>query len=252
MVEYAKKVVAEQQPEGRLSWSAVVTGPFYDWVSIRKRTDDDDGGKEKGERLMGETSALSLGTSVSISTIRRLHCMMREKGSSPRYVEKPSEVISPWGKCFFSKKRNTHKEHPTSRLTYTNQTTLSKIGASVAALLTRPTKYANSYIFISSFTTSQAAMFAAVKAASGTKDTDWTIENKSTEAYMQEGREKVAQGNIYGTYDLIFGSVFGGSKYGSDYGTRREISNEELGLEEEDLESVTREVLEGQRPQVEW
>ena len=34
-VAYAKKVVAEQ-PEGeggRLSWSSVVTGPFYDWVS---------------------------------------------------------------------------------------------------------------------------------------------------------------------------------------------------------------------------
>ena len=33
VAEYAKKVVAEQGPEGRLSWSGVVTGPFYDWVS---------------------------------------------------------------------------------------------------------------------------------------------------------------------------------------------------------------------------
>ncbi len=32
VVEYAKKVVAEQG-EGGLSWSAVVTGSFYDWVS---------------------------------------------------------------------------------------------------------------------------------------------------------------------------------------------------------------------------
>ena len=69
---------------------------------------------------------------------------------------------------------------------------------------------------------------------------------------MQEGREKAAQGDVYGTYNLIFGTVFGGSKYGSDYGNRREISNKELGLEEEDLESVTKEVLEGKRPRVEW
>ncbi len=70
---------------------------------------------------------------------------------------------------------------------------------------------------------------------------------------MQEGREKLAQGNVYGMYDLIFGTLFGGSKYGSDYANGREISNKELGLEEEeDLESVTREVLEGKRPQVEW
>ena len=40
--------------------------------------------------------------------------------------------------------------------------------------------------------------------------------------------------------------------YGSDYGNRREISNKELGLEEEDLERVTREVLEGKRVLVEW
>ncbi len=150
----------------------------------------------------------------------------------------------------FSKKRNTQRAPHIRTDVY--QTTLSKTGASVAALLSRPTQYANSHIFISSFTTSQAAIFTAVKAASGTKDTDWTIEKKSTEAHMQEGREKAAQGDIHGTYDLVFGSIFGGSKYGSDYGNRREISNEELGLEEEDLESVTREVLEGKRPRVEW
>lgn len=46
--------------------------------------------------------------------------------------------------------------------------------------------------------------------------------------------------------------MLGGSKYGSDYGNKREIANKELGLEKEDLESVTREVLEGKRPQVEW
>ena len=69
---------------------------------------------------------------------------------------------------------------------------------------------------------------------------------------MEKAREKVAQGDIHGVYDLIFGSTFGGSKYASDYGNTKEIANKELGLEEEDLESVTREVLEGKRPQVEW
>ena len=135
---------------------------------------------------------------------------------------------------------------------YTPQTTLTQVGRAVASLLAHPTKYANSYVFISSFTTSQAAIFTAIRAATGTETTDWTIENKSVEAHMEKAREKVAQGDIHGVYDLIFGSTFGGSKYGSDYGNRREIANKELGLEEEDLESVTREVLEGKRPQVEW
>ena len=32
-VEYAKKAVAEQPEGGKLSWSAIINGPFYDWVS---------------------------------------------------------------------------------------------------------------------------------------------------------------------------------------------------------------------------
>ena len=69
---------------------------------------------------------------------------------------------------------------------------------------------------------------------------------------MQEGSEKAAQGDVYGGYDLSFGSLFGKSEYGSNDRNRREISDEELRLEEEDLESVTREDLEGKRPQVNW
>ena len=177
--------------------------------------------------------------------------MMRERGSSPRYVEIFSQFISPWRDISFSEKaKEISKAFHIETDIY--QTTLSQIGASVASLLAQPTNYANTYVFISSFTISQAAMFAAVKAATGTKPTDWTVENKSTEAYIQGGREKAAQGGIHGVYDLIFGSTFGGSKYGSDHGNREEISNKELGLKEEDSESVTREVLEEKRPQVEW
>ena len=175
---------------------------------------------------------------------------MRERESSPRYVESLASHFSVAGYSFSEKAKERLKAFHIETDLY--QTTLSQIGAAVASLLAHPTKYANSYVFIFSFTISQAAMFAAVKAATGTKPTDWTVENKSTEAYIQGGREKAAQGDIHGVYDLIFGSIFGGSKYGSDYGNRREISNEDLGLEEEDLESVTREVLEGKRPQVEW
>lgn len=46
-----------------------------------------------------------------------------------------------------------------------------------------------------------------------------------------------------GSYDLIFGTTFHGG-YGGDFSAIRKISNAELGLEEESLEKVTREVYE--------
>ena len=72
------------------------------------------------------------------------------------------------------------------------------------------------------------------------------------EGCIQAGNEKFAKGDMDGLYDLIFGSVFGGAKYGSDYANGREIGNKELGIEEESLEKVTKEVLEGDRHVVKW
>ena len=69
---------------------------------------------------------------------------------------------------------------------------------------------------------------------------------------MQAGNEKFAKGDMHGLYDLIFGSIFAGAKYGSDYANEREIGNKELGIEEESLEKVTKEVLEGDRHVVKW
>ena len=69
---------------------------------------------------------------------------------------------------------------------------------------------------------------------------------------MEQGKEKMANGNMYGMFDLIFGSTFGGTKFGSDYANGKKTGNKELGLEEESLESVTKEVLEGDRHVVKW
>lgn len=120
-------------------------------------------------------------------------------------------------------------------------TTLSTVGSAVANALSQPGKYANEYVYVSSFTTSQAEMFAALKTASGTDD--WTVEHKSTEEYLQDGREKAAKGDMMGTLQLIFGTTFQAGN-GADFSSIRKLGNKELGLEVEDVKKVTMEVYE--------
>ena len=128
-------------------------------------------------------------------------------------------------------------------------TTLSTIGTAVASVLSHPEKYANEYVYVSSFTTSQAEIFAALKKASGAED--WSVEQKSSQVYMEGGREKSAKGDIMGLYDLILATTFQKGN-GADYSSIRKIANKELGLEKEDVEKVTKEVYETDRHAVKW
>ena len=92
-------------------------------------------------------------------------------------------------------------------------------------------------------------MLAALKKASGTDN--WAIEEKSAQAYADGGKEKLAKGDQFGMYDILFASIFLQGK-GSDYSKIQKIANKELGLEPEDLEKVTKEVYETDRHVVKW
>ena len=92
-------------------------------------------------------------------------------------------------------------------------------------------------------------MLAALKKASNTDD--WSVEQKSAQAYMDGGNEKLAKGNVMGLYDLIFASTFQKGN-GADFSGGRKVANDELGLEKEDVEKVTREVYETDRHVVKW
>lgn len=128
-------------------------------------------------------------------------------------------------------------------------TTLSTVGTAVANLLSHPEKYVNEYVYISSFTTSQAEMLAALKKASGTNN--WAVEQKSAQAYIDGGNEKSAKGDMMGTYDLIFGTTFQKGN-GADFSSIRKLANRELGLEQENVEQVTKEVYETDKHTVKW
>jgi len=116
-------------------------------------------------------------------------------------------------------------------------------------VLSLPDKYANEYVYISSFTTSQAEMLSALKKATGTDN--WAVGHKSAQTYMDGGREKAAKGDMMGVYDLIFASTFQKGN-GADFSSGRKTANAELGLEKESVEEVTKEVYETDRHAVKW
>ena len=68
-----------------------------------------------GERRKadGRNACLTLGFFLaSMLIIRRLRCMMREWGTSIRYVKHSPQVISPWGIFLFQKKNQKTKSIP--------------------------------------------------------------------------------------------------------------------------------------------
>ena len=71
----------------------------------------------------------------------------------------------------------------------------------------------------------------------------WEVTKGSTVEYIKDGHDKLALGDFSGMLNLIFGSIFQAGN-SADFSSYRKISNEELGLETEDLVKVTKEVME--------
>ncbi|MCJ1476766.1 hypothetical protein MMC13_005435, partial [Lambiella insularis] len=123
-------------------------------------------------------------------------------------------------------------------------TTLSTVGAAVASILSRPAHYANQRLYICSFTTSQQEILAALQANNFSAKPQ--ITQTSTAEYIREGNEKIEKGDFSGILNLIFGRTFQEGN-GAQYSSVRKISNEELGLEKEDLKTVVGEVMRSDR-----
>lgn len=137
-------------------------------------------------------------------------------------------------------------DHGTTKF---DTTTLSTVGDSVASILSRPDKYANERLYITSFTISQQDILLALER------NDPSVKLQTTEAstaeYIQGGHEKIGKGDYSGILDLIFGTTFQ-KGHGSEYSSGRKISNQELGLEREDLVKVVGEVVQTDRHIVKW
>ena len=124
-------------------------------------------------------------------------------------------------------------------------TTTSKVGAAIAACLALPEKtvdekFSNGCLYVSSFRLTQPELFQAIMRVSGTKESDWSIEKKTTYDLIEDGQKMVEGGDAAGNFKVLFGGLFQRGN-GGDYSEK--LHNDVLGLKEEDLEEVMKESI---------
>jgi hypothetical protein len=134
-----------------------------------------------------------------------------------------------------------------------NTTTLKTVGRAVAAVLSLPateqnagepslSTYRNQFLYISSFRVSQRDILDAVEEATGTGDSDWTIEKRSAQAYIDEGHQRIQRGDFYGVGNILYGYHFK-EGLGGDFSSTKGTANAVLRLPKEDLVEETRSVV---------
>lgn len=147
----------------------------------------------------------------------------------------------------FRNKTATLYDEGTTRF---NTTLIPTVGLAVARLLSLPVEsnsgpslsnYANKFIYISSFHTTQREILKAVQKVTNTTDSDWNINKASAQAWIDEGNEKLAKGDFEGMINLLYGGILK-EGLGGDFEATRGISNEVLGLPKEDIVEVVKEV----------
>ena len=140
-----------------------------------------------------------------------------------------------------------------------NTSTLEQVGKGIAALLSLPLEnaespreslrhYANKFIYISSFLTTQRALFDAALRATGTEEKDWKVESATLERRIEKAREELKEGNMRAGADLVYAYYMGEGK-GGDYEDKAREDRKVLGLEEEDLNEIMARVVEMAPPQ---
>ena len=140
-----------------------------------------------------------------------------------------------------------------------NSSTLPQVGLGIARLLGLPLTdpsnsraslehYANNFVYISSFLTSQSELFAAAQKATDTKEADWTVHKSTIEAWIKQGREGMAKGDFRAGAGLTY-AMYMGEGTGGNYETKAAEDRKVLGLKEESVdEVVARSIAAGQKP----
>jgi hypothetical protein len=113
-------------------------------------------------------------------------------------------------------------------------TNLSQVGNAVVAVLSKPEKTANQFIYIDSFTATQNEILAELEKATGEK---WKVTESTTEEAKAEGQALFAKGDYSGLL-LLLKAIFLGEGYGSDFTKDAVLGNERLGLPNQDLVST--------------
>jgi hypothetical protein len=142
-----------------------------------------------------------------------------------------------------------------------NLSTLNRVGEGISRLLSLPVTnpehpraslqhYANNFVYLSSFSTSQQEALKSAQRATGTTEKDWKIEPDNIAERIRKANEVMATGGegvLQGSFDLLRGYYIG-KGLGGDYQSKAVEDLKVLGLEEEDLDEVFRRVIEAGPP----
>ena len=120
-------------------------------------------------------------------------------------------------------------------------TNISQVGNAVAAVLLQPEETANQFIYVHSFTATQKEILAEFENATGEK---WTISESTAEESKAQGQALLAKGDTLGLFPLLKAIILG-EGYGSDFTKDAVLSNQKLGLPDQDLASTVAAVVAG-------
>ena len=118
-------------------------------------------------------------------------------------------------------------------------TTLPTIGLAVARSLLKPEETTNKFIFVYSIKTSQNEILSVLQKITGDK---WDVNHTTTEAAVQDGQEKLAKGDMSGAVPLILSTTFQ-EGWGGDFTKCADAANNLLGLPEESMEALVRNLV---------
>lgn len=111
------------------------------------------------------------------------------------------------------------------------------IAAATIAVLKQPSLVRNSYVYVSSFETTQNQLLSCVEEVSGQR---WTTEKVETVEKVKQANDTIASGAqgmqwMMAQGTLAASALFGGEKYQSDFVTSGRTSNPLLGLQSRDI-----------------
>lgn len=115
------------------------------------------------------------------------------------------------------------------------------MGKTVAGILLKPAETANKPVYIASFTPTQNEILSVLEETTGKK---WTVEKISTVDAKTQGFEALGKGDMSGFVGILMASTYGPGN-GNDFSKNAVLSNDLLGLPEEDLKTVTKALVEG-------
>lgn len=129
--------------------------------------------------------------------------------------------------------------------------TFLQCGRAFAALLSLPesggtpslSDWKNKPLRLTSFRVNQRDMLASIQRSQGTSDEDWQIRSESSEKRVADGLASLRGGEFAGFVKAMYSRALYPSGDG-DYELRHGISNEVLGLPKEDLDEITKGVVE--------